>query len=442
MNKSISLPLGARLHAERVEGARSFSAGFWFPVGSRHEAPHERGFAHFIEHLLFKGTAKKTALDIARAVDRVGGYLNAFTERDTLCVHCTLPAKHWRLALDILTELSFLSTFPPEEVEREREVIVSEILASLDDPEETSHDLMLARIWPGDPLSRPIAGTEEDVRVAGRDKLLAFRDRRLLPERLLVTAAGPMDPVELGAYLSSLLDSLPRTIGRGNGNQSSTAPGGRLLESVVEPAFRSIVDHVPAKLSQAYLLVALPIHPPYSPEDFYVMSALNGAFGESMSSRLFQQLREREGLCYSVASGFTMTRTEGLWIAQASSSPGAFPALAASMLREIEELAGPRPLSDEELAESISRLEGSYDLALEDSEFRMKRLARQAMHADEVLDDEETRERILAVDSASVSSMTRRTFGSGELAVFAYGSLGAKGKKALEALTGRGVVHA
>lgn len=424
MLTAIALPLGASLHAERVEGARSFSAGFWFPIGSRHEAPRERGFVHFIEHLLFKGTESRSALEIARAVDRVGGYLNAFTERDNICVHCTLPARHWRLALDILADLCFRSTFPAEEVEREREVIVSEILASLDDPEETAHDLLLARIWPGDPLSLPIAGSEEDVRRAGREELLAFRELMLGPERLLVTTAGPGSAEEIEAALRELLSGLP--------GRKAYAP----FPDFAEPLFHPCVDRAPARLSQAYLLVALPLHPPFAPGDFYTMSALNGAFGESMSSRLFQQLREREGLCYSVQSGFSMGRTEGLWVAQASSAPEAFPSLLSSMWREIEALGSERPLSTEELSESVSRLEGSYDLALEDTEFRMKRLARQAMLGGEVLDVEGTRRRILEVGAESVAAMTRGVFAGAEKAVFAYGNLGPKGRRALDSLAG------
>ncbi len=422
MVEAIALPGGARFLSERVEGARSFSAGFWFPVGSRHEAPRERGFVHFIEHLFFKGTETRTALDIARAVDRVGGYLNAFTERDTLCVHCTVPARHWRLALEILADLCFHSAFPPEEVEREREVIISEILASFDDPEETAHDLLLERIWPGDPLARPIAGSEEDVRAALATDLIAFRDSILGSDRLLVTAAGPMDGADLVPCLEELIDT-------SNRGPSRKLPGFR------EPTFNTTAGELHASLSQAYLFIAVPLHPPFSPEDFYVMSALNGAFGESMSSRLFQQLREREGLCYSVASGFTMGRDEGLWVAQASSSPRQFPTLLASMLGEIAALASSRPLVEEEVAESISRLEGSYDLALEDSEFRMKRLARQAMLTDEVLDVEETRNRILSVETTSVTRMIDKVFGGGSLAVFAYGNLGSRGRKAIEALS-------
>ncbi len=425
MLAAIALPRGASLYAERVAGARSFSVGFWFQIGSRHEEEHERGFAHFSEHLLFKGTATRSALDIARAIDRVGGYLNAFTERDTLCVHCTVPARHWELALELLADLCFSSTFPPEEVEREREVIESEILAARDDPEECVNDLLLEMIWPGDPLARPIAGSEKDIRSADRDQLFAFSRGTLRPERLLVTLAGPEEAAQASARLGRLLDALPEP----------PVPA-KVLPSPVEPHWRGGIRAVPERLSQAYLLVALPWHPPFLDRDYYAMSVLNGAFGESMSSRLFQGLREKEGLCYSVASGFSLSRTEGLWVAQASSSVKSFPELLASLEREIDELSGDRPLTAQEISESLSRLEGGFDLSLDDPEYRMKRLARQALETDQVLDIEETRARIIAVDPEEIAAMTRRVFAGEDRAILAYGRLGAKGERIMAARAG------
>jgi len=416
----IPLPRGASLHAEEVERARSFTAGFWFPIGSRHEAPRERGFVHFVEHLLFKGTATRSALDIARAIDRVGGYLNAFTERDVLCVHCTVPASRWKLALEVLADLSFHSTFPPEEVEKEREVIESEILASLDEPEELAHDLFLREFWKDDPLALPIAGEVDDIEAADRDRLFAFYRRRLRPENLLVTAAGPVATAEAADFLSSLI----RDCEPGPEDWSPLPP-------TREPTFFPTVSQAQASLSQVYLFVAIPLHPPFGPEDYYTLSALNGAFGESMSSRLFQGLRERDGLCYSVASGFSLGSSEGLWMAQASSSVRSFPRLLAALEEEIGLIGGPAPLTEEELAESLSRLEGSFDLSLDDTEYRMKRLARQALQATEVLDVEETRRMILGVEASSVGAMTRRLFAAPERAVFAYGKLGERGIKAL-----------
>ncbi len=150
-----------------------------------------------------------------------------------------------------------------------------------------------------------------------------------------------------------------------------------------------------------------------------------------MSSRLFQGLREREGLCYSVFSGFSIGPTEGLWMAQASSSVKSFPALLAALEQEIHDISNGHPLDAEEIAESISRLEGGFDLSLDDTEYRMKRLARQALHTQRVLDIEETRSQILSVDAAAIEGMNARVFGSSEKAVFAYGKLGEKGQRAL-----------
>ncbi len=130
MIPTLRLPCGAALAAETAEGARSFAAGFWFPIGSRHEAPRERGFVHFVEHMTFKGTAGRSAAEISREIDRVGGYLNAFTDRDSICIHCQVPAAHWRLALDVLCDMALGSVFRVEDFEREREVIVSEILSA------------------------------------------------------------------------------------------------------------------------------------------------------------------------------------------------------------------------------------------------------------------------------------------------------------------------
>ncbi len=208
MIPTLSLPCGAALAAETAEGTRSFAAGFWFPIGSRHEAPRERGFVHFVEHMAFKGTLRRNAAAISREIDRVGGYLNAFTDRDSICLHCQVPGPYWRLALDVLCDMALASTFRPEDFEREREVIVSEILSASDDPEECSHDRFLSSIWPGDPLSRKIAGEPEDIRRITRDALYAFYEAELSPRSLLVTTSGPISAAEVAEELSGLIDAL------------------------------------------------------------------------------------------------------------------------------------------------------------------------------------------------------------------------------------------
>jgi predicted Zn-dependent peptidase len=197
----LRLPRGAALAAELAEGARSFAVGLWFPMGSRHEAPRERGFVHFVEHMVFKGGSRFSAAELSRQIERVGGYLNAFTDRDSICVHCQVPAARWKLALDLLVDMLFRSTFAEADFQREREVITSEILSARDDPEECSHDAFLAAIWPGDPLSRRIAGEPEDMRRITRDALYDFYRAEFGPSRLLVSAAGPVPPGDIAAEL-------------------------------------------------------------------------------------------------------------------------------------------------------------------------------------------------------------------------------------------------
>jgi len=442
MIQPIALPRGGLLLEEAARGARSFALGFWFPLGSRHEAPSERGFVHFVEHMVFKGSSRRSAQDFAREVDRVGGYLNAFTERDTLCFYCIVPAPQWRLAVDILSDLVFGATFPVEEFEREKTVIVSEILASGDDPEEASHDAFIERIWPGHPLAWKIAGEVEDAEATTRDALYDFYRRELDPSRLVVSASGPTGDGLLVDELGRRLAALPAR---------TEAPRRPASESA--PPFTACHSFLAAPTSQVYLYEAIPVPGPYTSDDYYILSVLNGALGESVSSRLFQDLREKRGLCYSVYSTFSVERGIGLWLAQASSSAKLFPRLLEALDGQIDRLASGAGgfLSEEEVSESISRIEGSFELALEDPEYRMKRLARQQLCNGFVLDDEETKARILAVKKADVDAFTERLFAGAVRARFAWGrrsagveramgarSDGVSGQPRMQAADGRG----
>jgi len=391
---SLRLPGGAALAVDVAEGARSFAAGFWFPVGSRHEAPRERGFAHFVEHMAFKGTARRSAAEISREVERVGGYINAFTDRDSLCIHCQVPAAHWRLALDILSDMAFESAFAPEDFEREREVIVSEILAARDDPEECAHDELLEAIWPGDPLARKIAGEASDIRRAPRDEVYAFYRSALSTRGLLITAAGPVPEAEVAAELISLLPE----------GREGCPPRG-----AGEPRFREARDYVSADTEQVAWFEAIQVPPPFDEGDYFAMAALNGALGEASSSRLFLELRERRGLCYSVYSAFSMGRTECLWLASANAQSSQLGKLSESMDSCLDEVAE-RGLSVGECEDALSRLVGSLDIAMEDTDFRMRRIARQIMFSGEAMSIDQTRARIEALGPAEINAASSRLF--------------------------------
>jgi predicted Zn-dependent peptidase len=319
-------------------------------------------------------------------------------------------------------DLVFCATFPETEFQRERGVIASEILAAQDDPEEASHDSLLSRLWPGDPLALKIAGEVADIEAATRDALYDFYRRRITPEHLVISASGPFGGRRVADELERLLSAIP-ACARNEAYPIFSAP-----------KFRPIRDFEACPISQVYLYETIQMDDAGEPDDYYALSILNGAFGESMSSRLFQDLREKRGLCYSVYSGFSLDGGLGLWLAQASSSPRLFPKLLEELDRQIDLVArgGEGALSEEEISESVSRIAGSFELALDDPEYRMKRLAKQKLCNGFALDAEETKAHILAVDKRRVDEMAERLFHKQPRARFAYGKRSAGVLRALE----------
>jgi predicted Zn-dependent peptidase len=413
----IRLDRGPALAAELADGARSFAVGLWFPLGSRNEAPQERGFVHFVEHMVFKGTSRYGAAELSRRIERVGGYINAFTDRDSICVHCQVPAERWALALDLLVDMIFGSTFAEEDFQREREVIESEILSARDDPEECAHDSFLAAIWPGDPLSRRIAGEVEEVRRITRDRLFDFYRAELSPSRLLVTAAGPIRPEYVAAELSRLMDERAETLGR-RMPESSAAE-----RAASTPLFSPVRAYRDVDMEQVHYFEAVQLEPPFDEGDYYALSAVNGAIGEASSSRLFLSLREERGLCYSVYSGFAMTPTEGLWMASASASSSVMPELVSEMGRQLDSLAS-EGLRAEECEDAVSRLSGAFEIALDDPDFRMRRLGRQILFSGEADTVDEARRAMSSLSFEALNAACSRILSGRERARFAYGKLG------------------
>jgi predicted Zn-dependent peptidase len=392
--KNHRLPGGAVLAVDPAEGARSFAAGFWFSIGSRHEKPRERGFSHFVEHMTFKGTSRRSAAQLSREIERVGGYINAFTDRDSLCIHCQVPAQQWRLALDILADMAFESVFDEEDFERERDVILSEILAARDDPEECAHDELLAAIWPDDPLSLKIAGEVKDIESAKRDDVEAFYRSNLAPDKLIITAAGPVPEADVAQELCRLL---PADRKAGPSRTSN------------EPAFKAAQEYVDAATEQVAWFEALQLSPPFDEKDYFTLSALNGAIGEASSSRLFLNLRERKGLCYSVYSAFSMSKSECLWIASANTQVSQLAELSKAMDECLDEIAE-EGLGEEECADAVTRLSGSLDLALDDTDFRMRRVARQILFSGQAMTVDEIKAQISALNAEDLNAFSGRLF--------------------------------
>ncbi|MFZ2636501.1 MAG: pitrilysin family protein [Rectinemataceae bacterium] len=422
----ILLPSGPVFLAEPGRESPGFAAGLWFPRGSRHEAPHERGFSHFLEHMFFKGTARRDAFELSRVVERTGGYINAFTERDCVCIHCTVPAQDWRLALDVLADMAFGSTLPADEFERERDVILSEILQTEEDPEECSHDAFLERFWPGHPAALKIAGTADDMANADRNALLHFYKEHFGPDSAVLSVSGGPAPEEMAVFFDEAVAAAQKSTGRaGNlsGAPRADASGVRTARSDTAPVPRIFSGYTKASAAQTYFYEAVQIDSPFGKRDFHILAALNGIVGENASSRLFQRLRERQGLCYSVYSAFSLSNSECLWLAQAAVADRRMPECVTAMDEELDRV-GSGDLSDSECEDAARRLSGGFSLALEDPDFRMRRLAKEYLADGEVLSAEAEKARYASVSKDDILAMAGRLLGDRPRSRYAYGKIG------------------
>lgn len=369
------LPRGAKILWERVGESRTLSLGFFFATGSRYDPPGKAGTAHLVEHLLFKGTRGYSASALARLVDRVGGDLNAWTDREEIAFTCTVPAEAWSTAVEALSELCLFPTFPEEEFEREKEVIRNEILSSLEDPEELSYEHFLEKISPGD-WSRPVAGTEESLAGITLEDARAWWACFGVPSRLTVALSGGADPEAMTKALVSRLESLPDPSNAALSDPPRFRPGfSRWAEG--------------ARFQMVQVIAGFTFSAPTDAREAAVWQAFSMLWGETMSSRLFQSIREQRGLCYSVTSQvFDAEGTWGLQVFSTCAPENVTPLLDALAL-EVGRLTSSPP-SSSEWADALAALRGGVILGAERSENRIGRLWRQWETFGEVLGTDET----------------------------------------------------
>ncbi|WP_428771698.1 pitrilysin family protein [Treponema sp. HNW] len=356
---------GVTLIAEPIAAARTAAIGFWFNCGSRYEKAGHRGVSHFAEHMLFKGTKSRSAFDIAAAFDRMGGYANAFTEREQVCLYCVVPALHVSAALDILCDMSENSVFPDAEIERERSVIESEITASLDDPEEAALDAVAEILWPDNPLSLPIAGTVEDVQKLDASFLRSWYADYFQNGDLNVCVSGNVDPDDIYRRLQKMKT---RTV-----KPAQYAPIQKTSASIGEK--KRQVHFLNADFQQEQFFVLYPLPYPFSLKSYYCFSVLNALIGDTMSSRLFQALREKSGYCYTVYSFFSLYADCGYWCAYACAPKKNAVEIIAVVHGELELLIK-KGFSPDEVQAAKEHVCGEEIINAEDTEYRMKRLAR------------------------------------------------------------------
>ena len=363
---------GIRLVSERLEGAPSVTLGIWVENGSRFEGRKQAGISHFLEHLLFKGTESRSAAEIAECVDSVGGTLNAFTGKECTCYYARVLAEHFSLVADLLADILLNSTLETEEIERERGVVLQEISQSEDAPDELIHDIFNLHYWKDHPLSYPICGTPETVGAFQRQDFVDFMRARYQPDRIIIACAG-------NTSHSVFVDWAERSFGH--------LEGRALPVPESAPQSRHGVFAVEKPLEQVHVCIGGPGVSHVANERFaaYVLST---ALGGGMSSRLFQEVREKRGRAYSIYSFLSSYRDAGYLGVYSGTSAEWAEEVIEVIGNEIREIAS-SGLSASELARSKTQLKGGMLLGLETSDSRMTRLAKSEIYFGEHFSIEE-----------------------------------------------------
>ena len=389
--QSTRLPNGVRVVSESLADLASVTAGIWVENGSRYEQPEQAGISHFLEHLFFKGTERRTAAGIAEEMDAVGGVLNAFTGKEYTCYYAKVLCEHLPMALDLLADIFTHSTFPSEEVERERSVVIQEISQAEDTPDDYVHELFNTAFWPGHPLARPIAGTPATVSALNRDHFLAFLDARYRPDRILIAAAGNVSHEQLLAVAEQQFGGLAGTAVRVDG---------------VPPTHRPGVSVHQKDLEQVHVCLGTP-GISHTDQERYAAHLLNMALGGGMSSRLFQSVREEAGLAYSVYSAVDFHRDAGMLSIHLGVSPERGREALARLRDELITLTDRGP-TEEEVEAARSQLRGSVLIGQESVSNRMFHLAHEEIYCRRYVPSEEQVARIGAVTMDQVMAVARR----------------------------------
>jgi len=392
---------------EPMQHVRSVSVGIWIRNGSRREPAERSGISHFIEHMVFKGTSRRTAEDIAREMDRVGGMVDAFTAKEMVCFNTRVLDEHLETAFDVLADMMLDPQFPEDEIRREKSVVLEEIRMVEDNPEDLVHEMFSRNLWGHHPLGRPILGTAESVERFDRETLNAWFRLWYAPNNMVITAAGNISHQQLLDLI------IPRFGGRAAvpNSYSDVTPAAH-----AELASRSKVD-----LEQAHICLGVPA---YSMTDSrrYTVSVLNNLLGSGMSSRLFQNIREKQGLAYAVFSETNHYRDAGMLTIYAGTSLTTVEKLICSVMTELHDLKK-KPVSDEELRRSKANLKGGTLLSLESTGSRMSDLARQYLYFGRYLSPDDRIASMEAVTSDEIQQVANELFQPERVSASLVGSL-------------------
>jgi predicted Zn-dependent peptidase len=421
------LPSGVRILSERVPGARSATIGYWVAVGSRDETPGTFGSTHFLEHLLFKGTTTRSALDIAVSFDAVGGEHNAMTAKEYTCYYAKIQDRDLPMAVDVIADMLTSSLLDPGEFETERGVILEELAMADDDPGDVTSERFFEAVLGDHPLGRPIGGSPETIEAVGRDAVWNHYRANYRAQDLVITVAGAVDHDELVAGVTAALRRADWDLGVAATPVGRRSATGELIRRC------SALSVVQRPIEQANILLGVE-GLAASDERRSTLAVLNSVLGGGMSSRLFQEIREKRGLAYSVYSFSPSYSDAGLFGIYAGCSPAKIGQVAELMLEEFRSLAR-SGVTAEELRRANGQLSGASALALEDSDTRMSRLGRAELTMGEYVDLDESLRRLDLVTADAVRELAEELV-SRPLSVAAVGTIDESALMGLAADTG------
>src|SRR5512145_63304 len=400
---------GIRVISYEMPEHRSVSLGIWVENGSRHESAAQNGISHFIEHLLFKGTERRSAAEIAEEMDAVGGVLNAFTSKENTCYYAKVLDENLPLAIDLLADIFLHSSFDAEEIERERAVILQEISQVEDTPDDYVHDLFSLDFFQNHPIGWPICGRQETVNAFRRQDIVDFFKSRYRPERVVVAAAGNIRHETLVGEMAARLGSSDRAASRILPN----------IDNETAPAMGSGVYPHSKALEQVHLCLGMAgIHQTHPKR--YVGYVLNTLLGGGMSSRLFQEIREKRGKAYSVYSFSSSYKDVGYFGVYAGTSLESTEEVVDLIAAELKKLAG-GGINEAELQRTQGQLVGSTMLGLESTDSWMSHIARNEIYFGELITTDEICRRIRAVTRADVIELARELFQGGGMTLTLLG---------------------
>ena len=401
------LPNGLTLLTEEMQHIRSVSIGIWVRSGSRNEEAEVNGISHFLEHMVFKGTKNRSAEAIARQVDAIGGNMDAFTAKECTCFNIKVLDEHLPIAVDVLSDLVLNPMFEVKDIARERGVILEEIKMDEDNPDYLVHEIFTQNFWQGHPLGKPILGTKETVRRFEQPVLRDHYAQHIHPHNLVISAAGRLEHTRCADLVRERFGAL-RAVRNGHQQAPPKTTAGIVLRNK-------------KALEQVQICVGVPSHP-ISHERRYASYVLNTLLGGGMSSRLFQNIRERQGLAYAIFSELNPYRDTGCLSVYAGTSRQSAPKVVESIVREFR-LLKEEKVGDEELRRTKEQLKGSLMLSLESSTARMSNLARQEMYFDHFFGLDEMIRHIEAVGAQDLIELSQEYFRSDVIAATVLGNL-------------------